>query len=112
MGANISHDAALHGFMKAEKSFVGTSEGENIVWVTRWMPLRTKARSMGWGSTDTRLVIHDIVPPVALRAWRDPAPLAKAIGGINPIRAPRRKGTSRQDPKNIFAVYEGEYFNS
>jgi len=51
---------------------------------------------MGWGSTDTRLVIHDIVPPVALRAWRDPAPLAKAIGGINPIRAPRRKGTSRQ----------------
>ena len=39
------------------------------------MPLRTKARSMGWGSTDTRLINHDIV---------------------NPIRAPRRKGTSRQ----------------
>jgi hypothetical protein len=38
--------------------------GENIVWVTRWMPLRPKARSMGWGSTDTRLIIHDIVPPI------------------------------------------------
>ena len=63
---------------------------------------------MGWGSTDTRLINHDIVPPVALRAWRDPAPLAKAIGGINPIRAPRRKGASRQDPKNIFAVVIAE----
>ena len=60
---------------------------ENIVWVTRWMPLRTTARSMGWGRTDTRLVNHDIV---------------------NPIRAPRRKGTSRQDPKDIFAVDEDD----
>ena len=42
---------------------------------------------MGWGRTDTRLVNHDIV---------------------NPIRAPRRKGTSRQDPKDIFAVDEDD----